>query len=111
MSSVIKNYMVIILVIICIFTCVGIVNVAIDVHNARDFHGAVINEIESSNHASTVIDACEEAAEENGYVLTVTPYAKKNDTHAQISKVVLKYKYSILFLEVDAEKEIIGYAR
>ncbi|MEE1502924.1 MAG: hypothetical protein UGF89_01595 [Acutalibacteraceae bacterium] len=82
MSAVIKNYMVIILVIICIFTSLGIVSVAIDVHNARDFHGAVVNEIESSNHASSVIDTCKEAAEEMGmFLLFLLMQRKMIPTH------------------------------
>ena len=111
MSSVIKNYIVIILIIISVFTCIGIVNVAVDVQNARDFHGAVVNEIECSNHASKVIESCKEAAEDNGYKLITSTYANKSDSNAQITKVVLKYNYSILFLEVNAQKEIVGYAR
>lgn len=111
MSSVIKNYIVIVLVIISIFTCLGIVSVAIDVQDARDFHGVVLNEIENSNHASSVIDACKEAATENGYTLEVTTYAQEDSTRPQITKVVLHYDYSILFLEINADKEIVGYAR
>lgn len=111
MSSVIKSYMVVVLVIITTFVCVGIVDVAIDVQNARDFHGAVVNEIESSNHASAVIESCKDAAIENGYTLTTSTYAKNNSSNAQITKVVLEYDYSILFLDIEAEKEIIGYAR
>ena len=45
---------------------------------ASDFHGSVINEIENSNHASSVIETCKETAAANGYELIVSSYLNKN---------------------------------
>lgn len=113
MSSVIKTYLSIILILVAVFTFGGIISVALDVQNARDFHSSVINEIELSNHSASVISACEDDAKSNGYTLSATPYANNSDdsSNAQITKVTLKYSYHIDFLGLASEKEIVGYAR
>ncbi len=113
MSSIFKSYVSIILIIVAVFVFVGIISVAVDVQNARDFHGMVINEIENSNHASSVIEACKETAEANGYELVVSSYMNNSDglQYSKITKVVLKYDYTIDILKIKSEKEIVGYAR
>lgn len=113
MSSVIKTYLSIILILVAVFTFAGIISVALDVQNARDYHSSVINEIEISNHSSDVIAACQEDAANNGYTLSTVNYPNNSDesSNAQITKVVLKYSYHIDFLGVASEKEIVGYAR
>ena len=113
MSSIFKSYVSIILIIVAVFVFVGIISVAVDVQNARDFHGAVVNEIENSNHAGSVIEACKDTAAKNGYELVVTSYVNNSDglQYSKITKVVLKYKYTISILDISSEKEIVGYAR
>ncbi len=113
MSSVIKSYVSIILIVVATLVLVGIISVTVDVQNARDYHAAVVNEIENSNHAGTVIEACKTEATENGYTLSVETYSNNSDgkSNSIISKVVLKYDYAINFLSVSSEKEIVGYAR
>lgn len=113
MSSVIKSYLTIILILLLVFTSAGIISVTLDVQNARDYHAAVINEIENCNHAESVINACIAEAAENGYTLSVSNYYSDSDDspNSQITKVVLKYSYTIDFLGIATEKEIVGYAR
>ena len=113
MSSIFKSYVSIILIIVAVLVFVGIITVTLDVQKARDFHGAVVNEIENSNHSSSVIEACKETAEKNGYELVVSSYVNNSDglQYSKITKVVLKYSYSISILDINSEKEIIGYAR
>lgn len=113
MSSVIKSYLSVILILVAVFTFSGIISVAIDVQNARDFHSSVINEIEVSNHADSIIEACKTDAASNGYTLTTEEYDNNSDesANAQITKVVLKYSYTIAFIGLSSEKEIVGYAR
>ncbi len=113
MGTVIKSYLSVFLILVAVFTFGGIISVTIDVQNARDYHAAVINEIENSNHAQSVIDACIEEAESNGYELTVVSYPDDSVAayNSAIVKVTLKYDYSINLLSIGAKKEIIGYAR
>ncbi len=113
MSSVIKSFLAIFLILIAMFSFAGVISVTIDVQNARDYHASVVNEIENSNHAQSVINACKDEATTNGYTLTVTEYSSTSDDspNTKISKVVLSYSYSIDFLNISSNKEIIGYAR
>lgn len=113
MSTVIKTYLSIILILVAVFTFAGIISVVIDVQNARDYHAAVISEIENSNHAEVVINSCVSEASSNGYELIVSNYANSSAdaTGSEISKVVLKYEYSIDFLGITSEHEVVGYAR
>lgn len=112
MGTIIKVYTAIFLVLMTVFVSVGILSVQVDVQNARDYHAAVVNEIENSNHNSSVIDACVEEAKNNGYTLTVDSYTNSSGNYSfTVSKVVLKYKYTIAFLNIQSDKEIMGYAR
>ena len=112
MGTIIKVYTAIFLVLMTVFISVGILSVQVDVQNARDYHAAVVNEIENSNHNSSVINACIEEAEDNGYILTVDSYKNSTGNYEfTVSKVVLKYKYSLSFLNISSDKEILGYAR
>lgn len=113
MSSVIKSYLVILLIILSVFVFTGIISANADMQNARDYHAAVVNEIENSNHANNVIEACKTEALTNDYELVVTTYLNNSDasSNAMITKVVLKYTYTIDFLSIASSQEIVGYAR
>lgn len=112
MGNIIKVYTAIFLVLMTVFISVGILSVMVDVQNARDYHTAVVNEIENSNHSTTVINACIQEAKENGYTLTVQSFQNSSGNYEfTVSKVVLEYDYSIVFLNIQSRKEIMGYAR
>lgn len=112
MGTVIKGYTVIFLVLMTVFISIGILSVMMDVQNARDYHSSVVNEIENSNHSPAVIAACKTEAAENGYTLSVESYTNTSGNYTfVVSKVVLKYDYQIAFLNIQSDKEIIGYAR
>ena len=94
-----------------VFISIGILSVQVDMQNARDYHAAVVNEIENSNHSPSVIAACKQEAAENGYILEVVPYTNDFGHYSStISKVTLKYEYVIVFLNIRSDEEIIGYA-
>lgn len=80
-----------------------------EVQNATDYHAAIIDEIENSNHASYTIDKVKEEAAENGYDVTIENFY--GDNYTVVSKVTLKYKYTFNILDVENEHEIVGYAR
>lgn len=112
MGTVIKAYTAIFLVLMTVFLAVGILAVTIDVQNARDYHAACINEIENSNHAPSVINALGAEAAGNGYTLDVDSYTNTVGNYSfTVSKVILKYEFSIPLLGITMNKEILGYAR
>lgn len=110
MSTVIKSYVAIFLVLLSLITLTGVVDATVQIQNARDYHSAVVNEIENSNHSDAVIEKCVNEASANGYNLIVTKYESGGD-NSEITKVTLEYQYTILFLNVASDKQIIGYAR
>ena len=59
------------------------------------------------------IRMAEKACKDNGYELVVSSYVNNSDglQYSKITKVVLKYDYSISLLDISSEKEIVGYAR
>lgn len=115
MGTVIKTYTAFILVLMTVFISVGILAVMLDVQNARDYHAACVNEIENSNHSPSVIAACKTDAEnntKNNYKLEVESFTNSSGNYTfSVSKVVLTYTYRIPFLNIESEKEIVGYAR
>lgn len=112
MSTVFKAYTAIFLVLMAVFISVGILSVQMDTQNARDYHASVVNEIENSNHSPTVIQVCKDEARANGYELEVVVYENTSGNYTFVtSKVTLKYQYTINFLGIQSQKEVIGYAR
>lgn len=112
MSTIIKAYTAIFLVLMAVFLSVGILSTTIDVQNARDYHAACVNEIENSNHAPSVISALVSEATSNGYTLDVDSYTNSTGNYIYtVSKVTLKYNFSIPLLNIQIDKEILGYAR
>lgn len=109
MSTIIKSYTVIIMCLLIFFLSINVISGHLDVQNANDYHAAVIDEIENSNHAISVINKIKNEAEENGYEIDITSYYGANSSI--ISKVTLKYKYRFDLLNVENEHEIVGYAR
>ena len=112
MGTVIKAYTAIFLVLMCVFLSIGILAATVDVQNARDYHAACVNEIENSNHAASVIETCISEAADNGYTLEVVSYPNYVGNFSYtVSKVILKYQFSIPILNITLEQEILGYAR
>lgn len=109
MSTVIKSYTAIIVCLLSFFIALNVVSAHLDVQNATDYHSAVVDEIENSHHASSVVDALKTEASENGYELEVENFYGANQT--TLSKVTLKYKYRLNILDVENEHEVVGYAR
>lgn len=104
MSTIIKVYTAIFLVLMTVFVSIGILSAQVDIQNAQDYHAAVVNEIENSNHSPSVIAACKQEAANNGYTLEIVSYPNT-------TKVILKYKYTVSFLNIQSDKQIEGYAR
>ena len=110
MEAVFKTYLGLFLTFIGVFVTVGIVGANISASNAVSFHADTIKEIECSNFAPSVIEACIESAESAGYTLTVTPITNQEGITV-MAEVVLNYEYNIPFLKVFTQHEKRGFAR
>lgn len=76
--------------------------------SARDYHGAVVSQLENSDYAETVILECEKKAAKNGYKLDIQRYETGYRADA---KVVLTYHYTVPIIQVTKEYSIEGYGR
>lgn len=113
MSTTIKTYIGIFLLLLAVFSMVGVMSACIDANNARDYHASVISEIEDSNFAPSVISACKSQASSAGYELLMdnNSVVKDEDGKPVLMEVILKYQYRIDFLGVISSQQIRGFAR
>lgn len=111
MKQIITTMISIILMFAGVLTVTGIASTNVEYDKAKDFHADVINEIEASNFAPSVINACKTDAQKEGYELTINTTVIDAEINNQVAQVTLKYDYQIPFLKIDKEKSIRGYAR
>lgn len=110
MENVIKTYLGLFLTFIGVFVCVGITSACISSSNAVSFHADIIKEVEESNFAPSVMQACIESAESAGYKLEILPIQDASG-RTVMAEVILDYEYNIPFLGVFTEHEKRGFAR
>ncbi|NMC59414.1 MAG: hypothetical protein GYA51_08550 [Candidatus Methanofastidiosa archaeon] len=113
MSTIIKTYIGIFILLLGVFTMAGVMSACIDANNARDFHASVIAEIEDSNFAPSVINACKTQAANDGYELLIddNSIVKNEDGKTTLMQVILEYKYHVDFLGVISTQQIRAFAR
>ena len=110
MENVFKTYLGLFLTFIGVFVAVGIIAANISASNAVSFHADVMKEIECSNFAPNVMEACIESAKSAGYELTITPIRNQKGV-VIMAEVILDYDYNIPFLSVFTQHEKRGFAR
>lgn len=113
MSTTIKTYLGIFILFLSVFTMVSILSASIDVVNARDFHAAVVAEIEDAHFAPSVIEACTRQAQEAGYELLLDRESIVYDEEGNPSLmvVIIQYEFRMDFLQVINRQQIRGFAR
>lgn len=113
MSTIIKTYVGIFILLLSVFAMAGVMSATIDANNARDYHAAVMAEIEDSNFAPSVITACQTQAEQAGYELLIDSdsIVRDEDGKPTLMEVVLRYQYRIDFFQVLSTQQIRGFAR
>ena len=113
MSTTIKTYVGIFILLLSVFSMAGVMSAGIDANNARDFHASVMAEIEDSNFAPSVIHACKTQAGNAGYELIIdsNSVVRDKDGKPTMMEVVLRYQYRIDFFGVVSPQQIRGFAR
>ena len=113
MSTTVKTYIGIFILMLSMFSMAGVMSATIDAENARDFHASVIAEIEDANFAPSVIQACKTQAALAGYELLIddSSIVRDDDGKPTLMEVILKYQYRIDFLGVISTQQIRGFAR
>lgn len=113
MSTTVKTYIGIFILMLSLLSMAGVMSAVIDAGNARDFHASVIAEIEDANFAPSVIQACKTQAAEAGYELLIdeSSIVRDADGKSTLMEVILKYQYRIDFLELTSTQQIRGFVR
>ena len=125
MSQVLKGYMGVFLVLFLMATSTGMIGAFYQMLQAQNTHAGMIEELENSNYARTVMETCFEIAERQNYRLQLnlcldTEERKicisstdlpETTAHVTMVEVILSYDIKISFFDVSTEQHLTGYAR
>lgn len=125
MSQIMKAFTGIVMVMLMFLTAIGMMEAFLQSIHAQNIHAAMIDELENSHYARSVLEECFAAAESADYELEITLYSRKEGSVVctqtaelpleigtmYMAKVTLYYPFRIAFLNVDIPQEIYGYAR
>lgn len=116
MKSAIETFMGIVIITLMAVIATCYITASIDTRHAQNFHAGAIAEIEASNHAESVISDCAAKAKENGFTIedaseNEVSGLETKETAMGVTEVTLKYHYTIPFLNIFLEHQIVGYAR
>ena len=88
--------------------CTSFIMADIDSNDARDAYYAYYHQIDNSDCATSVINACIADAGDSGYTLSVETVG---DTKNPLHKLTFTYPYKITMLGVNKRHTIIGYVQ
>ena len=125
MSQVIKAFMGVFMVLFLVAASTGLLGAFYQILHAQNTHAHMIDELENSDYAKSVLEACFEVAEEEKYRLQVSLYSDgqgsiictNDDTlpeemdRVTMAEVVLYYDVEVPFFDVVMEQQLFGYAR
>ena len=124
MSVIIKSFMGIFFFALVVFLGTGILNYQTDVDRAACYKQDVIRELQNSNFAPSVMNACIWAGEEQNYNVSID-ISSENGSHDVYTKhapatgaedvvaafVTVEYKSRLPFLGVETPNVLRGFAR
>ena len=125
MSQVMKAFMGVFMVLFLMAASIGVLGAFCQVLHAQNTHAVMIDELENSDYARTVMEACFETVEQEEYRLQLSLYSDteeeqictssaelpKTTANVTMVKVVLFYDIEIAFFDVVTEQQLFGYAR
>ena len=125
MSQIIKAFTGIFMMLFIMTSVVGVLQVFFSVVQAQNYHSALIYELESSNHANSILKNGIEAGKSLGYQInytlikesggvvrcTKTQDVPDNVEDIECVEVVLRYPVRIAFFEIEKAQELVGFAR
>lgn len=120
-----KAFMGVFMVLFLMITSTGVIGAFYQILHAQNTHAMMIDELENSDYAKPVMEACFEIAEAENYRLQLSLYSDsegiKTCTSADelseyidgitMVEVVLFYDIEIAFFEIAKEQQLFGYAR
>ena len=107
MKIVFEAYISVFIISLCVLLCACLISADIEVAGARDAYATYTSQLQDSNFASKVIDACKADANVRGYTINITIY--DDGTGNKSGNVELAYNYTIKALGYSATRYIRGY--
>lgn len=125
MSQIIKTFLGVFLILLMAVTSIGILTAYMEVLNAQDLQARVVDEIENSDFAPSVIQSGYSEAKKAGCNLSVTLYYESGGTavlsdasqvpgnteDVSMARVELTFPFKVAFLGIEKEHTFTGYAR
>lgn len=125
MSQIMKAFMGVFLVLLLITTATGVLGAFYQILHAQNTHAVMLDELENSDFAKRIMEACFETAEAEAYrlqmnlyasskeVLSCTSSAELPDNTKEVTavEVILFYDIEIAFFGITEEQQLFGYAR
>ena len=105
---IIEHFITFLLLLIFIWIGVAYILQNVVYTSAREFHGAVVTQLENSYFDAAVMEDCRKRAERAGYELNIRVYGSGNEKDAKVSLV---FHYVIPFAGIVKQYEIEGYSR
>lgn len=110
MSTIPKMYMALILTVVLVVISITLIAQDKEASNAVSFKNDVVEELQCSHFAPTVIDSCKSAGTNLGYNTVITPITDGSG-EVVMCEVLIKYKYTIPVVGTQIDQEVRGYAR
>ena len=108
MKVAIEAYVSVFIICICVLLCVCMVSADLSVASARDAYETYTLQLQDSNYADSVVNACEADAASRGYNIDITVYDLGNGSKS--GSVELQYEYHIPVIGYRAQRYIRGYS-
>lgn len=125
MSQVMKTFMGVFMVLLLMTTSAGVLGAFYQILHAQNTHAIMLDELENSDFAKGIMEACFETAKMEEYRLQMNLYSTSSDIKTcmcvedipqntedvQMVEVVLFYDIELAFFDIAKEQQLFGYAR
>ena len=125
MSQVMKAFMGVFMVLLLMTTSAGVLGAFYQILHAQNTHAIMLDELENSDFAKGIIEACFETAEMEEYRLQMNLYSTssniktcmcvedipQNTEDVRMVEVILFYDIELAFFDIAKEQQLFGYAR
>ena len=125
MSQVMKAFMGVFMVLLLMTTSAGVLGAFYQILHAQNTHAIMLDELENSDFAKGIMEACFETAKMEEYRLQMNLYSTSSDIKTcmcvedipqntedvRMVEVVLFYDIELAFFDIAKEQQLFGYAR
>lgn len=125
MSQVMKAFMGVFMVLLLVTTSAGVLGAFYQILHAQNTHAVMLDELENSDFAKVIMEACFETAELEEYRLQMNLFSESEEIQTCMSieelpnntedvtmvEVILFYDIELAFFEIATEQQLFGYAR